>query len=68
MAQLAKIVKDTNKKQVFDGMLFAVGIYLMYQFGKSVAETIDNQMPTEKSMMDMMKSMQGPPGMPPPPM
>ena len=40
----------------------------MYRFGKSAADTIDNQMPTEKSMMDMMKQMQGPPGMPPPPM
>ena len=41
----------------------------MYKFGKGVAETIDNQMPTEKGMMDMMKSMQGGPGgMMPPPM
>jgi hypothetical protein len=39
----------------------------MLRFGKSVAETIDNQMPTEKGMMDMMRSMQGGPGMPPPP-
>ena len=40
----------------------------MYKFGKSMAETIDNQMPTEKSMMEMMKGMQGGPGMPPPTM
>ena len=38
---------------------FSIGIYLMYKFGKEVAETIDNQMPTEKGMMDMMQSMQG---------
>jgi hypothetical protein len=39
----------------------------MYRFGRSAAETIDNQMPTEKNMMEMMRSMQGP-GMGPPPM
>ena len=50
-----------------DVAVFAVGIYLMYKFGQTVADSIDNQMPTEKSMMDMMKSMQpGGAGMPPP--
>ena len=38
-----------------DLVLFSAGIYLMYKFGKTVAESLDNQMPTEKSMMDMMK-------------
>jgi hypothetical protein len=49
--QLAK----TSAKQVLDLALFSAGIYLMYRFGKSAADTLDNQMPTEKSMMDMMK-------------
>jgi hypothetical protein len=52
-----KLFKKTNKKQVLDVLLFSVGIYAMFRFGKTVAETIDNQMPTEKSMMDMMKGM-----------
>ena len=68
VSALSKAAKDTKPKQIVDFAVFAVGIYLMYKFGKAVAETIDNQMPTEKSMMDMMRSMQGPPGMPPPPM
>lgn len=51
-----------------DIVLFSAGIYLMYRFGKAMAETLDNQMPTEKNMMEMMKQMQGPPGMPPAPM
>ena len=68
VSTLSKAAKDTKPKQILDFAVFTVGIYLMYKFGKAVAETIDNQMPTEKSMMDMMRSMQGPPGMPPPPM
>jgi hypothetical protein len=52
---------------VVDVAIFGVGIYIMYRFGKSVAETIDNQMPTEKGMMDMMRNMGGP-GMPPSPL
>ena len=65
---LRKNLKNVKPKQMVDMTIFAVGIFLMYKFGKAVAETIDNQMPTEKSMMDMMRQMQGPPGMPPPPM
>ena len=65
---LRKQFKATKPKQLVDITIFALGIYIMYKFGKSLGETIDNQMPTEKSMMEMMRSMQGPPGMPPPPM
>ena len=63
-----KLFKKTNKKQILDVLLFSAGIYAMYRWGKTVADSIDEQMPTEKSMMEMMKSMQGGPGMPPPPM
>lgn len=66
--QITKSIQAAKPKQAFDLAIFTLGIYLMYRFGKAVAETIDNQMPTEKSMMDMMKGMQGAPGMPPPPM
>lgn len=52
---LKKQLAKTGKKQMVDVVLFSAGIYLMYRFGKHVAETLDNQMPTEKSMMDMMK-------------
>lgn len=68
LESLRKVLKNTKSKQVIDLAIFSVGIYLMFKFGKTVAETIDNQMPTEKSMMDMMKSMQGPGMMPPGPM
>ena len=64
-----KALKNIKSKQMVDVAIFAVGIYLMYKFGQTVADSIDNQMPTEKSMMDMMKSMQpGGAGMPPQPM
>jgi len=65
-----KSLGKTSPKQALDIFLFATGIYVMYRFGKSVADTIENQMPTEKSMMEMMKQMQtgGPGMMPPPPM
>ena len=49
----------SSKKQALDMALFSVGIVVMYKFGKSVADSLDNQMPTEKSMMDMMKQMPG---------
>ncbi len=62
--KLTKAIKNTKPKLVVDVVLFAAGIFLMYKFGKIVAEELDNQMPTEKSMMEMMKSMQ-PQGMPP---
>ena len=65
MAQLKKALGKTSSKQVVDLALFSAGIYLMYKFGKSVAESIDNQMPSEKSMMEMMKGgMGGPMPMP----
>ena len=63
-----KTLSKTSPKQALDIVLFTAGIYVMYRFGKSVADTIDNQMPTEKGMMEMMKQMQGPGMMPPPPM
>ncbi len=67
--QLQKTLKATKPKQYVDIAVFTVGIYLMYRFGKFFAEQLEGQMPTEKSMIDMMKSMQGPPGMMmPPPM
>ena len=68
LSHAAKAAKSAKPKQVADIAIFTLGIYLMYRFGKIVADTIDNQMPTEKSMMEMMRTMQGPPGMPPPPM
>lgn len=64
---IKKLLKKTSAKQVVDVVLFASGIFLMYKFGKSAADTLDNQMPTEKSMLDMVKSMQGGPGMGPQP-
>ena len=66
---IAKTVKATKPKQIVDIAVFTIGIYLMYRFGKAVADGVEAQMPTEKNMMDMMKQMQGGPGMmPPPPM
>ena len=65
---LQKTIKNTKPKQVIDITIFAAFIFLMYKFGREAAHQIDNQMPSEKSMMEMMRSMQGPPGMPPPPM
>ncbi len=66
LESMKKLLGKTSKKNAIDLALFSAGIYVMYRFGKSVAESIDNQMPTEKSMMDMMKSMPGAGGMPSP--
>ena len=52
---LKKQFGKTSAKQMVDIVLFSAGIYLMYRFGKAMAETLDNQMPTEKNMMEMMK-------------
>ena len=60
-ASVQKTIKNTKPKQVVDITIFAAVIFLMFKFGKVVADQIDNQMPSEKSMMDMMRSMQGPP-------
>ena len=67
---LRRGIKATKPKQVVDITIFAVGIYLMYKFGQTVAQTIDSQMPSEDNMKDMLRQMQGSPGMmmPPPPM
>ena len=63
-----KALKNVKGKQVADLVLFTAGIYLMFRFGKNAAQTLDNQMPTEKSMMEMMQSMQPGMGGPPSPM
>lgn len=39
-------------------MLFTGLVYLMWNYGKAAGETIENQMPTEKKMMEMMREMQ----------
>ena len=52
---LRKGIKATKPKQVVDITIFALGIYLMYKFGRSVAQTIDNQMPTEDNMKDVLR-------------
>ena len=52
---MLKQMKTVKSKQVVDVTFFAIGILVMYKFGKLLAETIDNQMPSEKSMMDMMR-------------
>jgi hypothetical protein len=39
---LRKGIKATKPKQVIDITIFAVGIYLMYKFGQTVAKTIDD--------------------------
>ena len=66
--QMMKQLKAVKGKQVADIAMFTVGIVVMYKFGRALAEVIDNQMPSEKSMMEMMRSYGGAPGMPPPPM
>ena len=63
-----KHLKTVKAKQVADVTLFAAAIFIMYQFGRVIGNAIDNQMPSEKSMMDMMRQYGGAPGMPPPPM
>ena len=62
--KVKQIFKKTSKKQLFDFSLFAVGIFLMYKFGKDAADSLENQVPTEKQMIEMMKQMQGPGAMP----
>lgn len=42
-----------------DVTLFVAGIFVMYKWGKSMAETIDGYMPTEKNTLEMMKNAQG---------
>jgi hypothetical protein len=39
---LRKGIKATKPKQVVDITIFALGIYLMYKFGQTVAKTIDS--------------------------
>ena len=53
--QIQKSLKGTKPKQYVDLAIFTLGIYLMYRFGKAFAEKIEDQLPTEKSMMEMMK-------------
>ena len=39
---MKKLLGKTSKKNAIDMVLFSAGIYLMYRFGKSVADSIDN--------------------------
>ena len=58
---IPSIVKDTvgnvSKKQWLDIGLFVGGIYCMYKFGGVVSEQIDNFMPNEEQMQQMMQEM-----------
>lgn len=49
-----------NSKQAVDLAVFAAALYVMYYCGNQIAEKLDNQVPTEKQMLDMMKQMQPP--------
>jgi hypothetical protein len=46
-----------------DVALFSASIYLILKFGKKVGETIENELPTEQKMLEMIQQQSG--GMPP---
>lgn len=61
-----KKVKDTlsgiKPKQYFDVALFGVGIFLVYNYGKSLADAVESQIPDEKEMLKMINESSGQPG------
>ncbi len=58
----AKAVRDAIKgikpKQCVDFALFGMGLFLVYNYGKSISDAVDGQMPDEKTMLEMMNSQQ----------
>ena len=56
------VVKDalggTSRKQWVDITLFVGGIYVMYKFGQTLSDQIDNLMPNEEQMQKMIQEMQ----------
>jgi len=50
--------QKTRRKQAFTALTFSVAVLLMWKFGKDISDSIENQMPTEKKMLEMMKEMQ----------
>ena len=61
-----KVLSKVNKKQVLDIALFSAALYTMYYFGKTISDSLEEQMPSEKNVMEMMKQAGAAPGLPPP--
>ena len=47
-------MRKPQAKTAFDVALFGMTCFVILKFGKSIAETLDANCPTEKSIMDMM--------------
>jgi hypothetical protein len=54
METLQKTFKKTTKKQYLDVALFSVALIVMYHFGKEISSRIDEWVPSEQQIMDMM--------------
>ena len=60
-----------SQKTMIDVALFGVALYVIWEYGKDIADAVDKAVPTEKDMLDMMREQQaqqqmgmgGPPGM-----
>ena len=55
---VSDLISKTKPKQVFDVVIFSVGIYCVYTFGKQMSEKLESFVPTEQDMLEMMKEMQ----------
>ena len=53
-ASLPTWMKQPSAKMAFDAALFGVTCFVIIKYGKKLAETLDENCPTEKSIMDMM--------------
>ena len=47
-------MKEPSAKMAFDAALFGVTCFVIIKYGKQLAETLDENCPSEKSMLEMM--------------
>ncbi len=55
-----------SKKTMLDVSLFAVTVYVIYEYGKNIASFVEEAVPTEQGILDAMQQQQA--MMMPPPM
>lgn len=47
-------MKKPEAKTAFDVAVFGMTCFVILKYGKTLAQTLDDNCPTEKSIMDMM--------------
>ena len=61
--RVVNFVKNRRRqRQMIDIAAFTLGAFLIYRFGKTLGDAIDNELPTEKKMLELINQQSMGPG------